>query len=570
MRNITARLNYLLDQEDKKSLAKNVILSIVVSMNEALGVGLIVPFVAAATDYSIIDNNEYLNALYVLFWLDDKRIFIIFLGGILLVYYILRGGVNLYYAYRLANFSEKMYFKISKRLYGRYLSMKYDRFVEVGTPTLTKTLVTESHFVTHVISSALLIMSEVLLVLMIATMMLIANFQMTLVMSGIFFIVFIVFRYTLSVRIKELGVEREGSHKAFYKIINDTFRNYKYVKTNNSNEFLTDEFLSTSSKFVETNIKAAVISNIPRIILEIVGFGIIILVIGYVMLLNNSTLGEALPVISLYAMALYRLMPSMNRIITSYNQLLYYDKSLDVVSHEVNIKVEDSCSKELDFNSKITLENITFFRKHRKIFDDISLNIKKGNRVGIVGESGSGKSTLVDILMGLIEPEKGRMLVDENIVGREELTCIRGLIGYVPQKPFLFHGSVTDNVAYGKKIDSNKIDKALKIAQIHEHIVKNGGVDTYVGEDGVLLSGGQMQRIAIARAIYAEPKILILDESTSALDAITAMSIIKNVYNLDKNITVVIITHNQEILYQCDAVYEIKDCKINPIKIGNR
>jgi len=192
------------------------------------------------------------------------------------------------------------------------------------------------------------------------------------------------------------------------------------------------------------------------------------------------------------------------------------------------------------------------------------LEIIKGERVGVIGESGSGKSSLINLLLGLIEPRKGQILIDDVRLNDGNITSWRSKIGYIPQQIYLIDSSIRDNIVFFNDYDNEKFDKCIEKANLAHFISED--IDDRIGENGIMLSGGQAQRVAIARALYISPDIIILDEATSALDKETEREIINEIYQLDKDITVIIISHNEGILDKCDKIIRVSDQNVQRIK----
>jgi ATP-binding cassette subfamily B protein len=266
-----------------------------------------------------------------------------------------------------------------------------------------------------------------------------------------------------------------------------------------------------------------------------------------------------LPTLSLFVLALYRLLPSINRIVNGYNVLTYHHQSIKIINEELKINQENLENKTVLFNHKIELTNIDFSYQKKSALKDITLTINKGEKIAFVGKSGAGKSTLVDLIIGLYQPNKGIVRVDNTVIDESNLQSWRSQIGYIPQQVYLFDGTIESNICFGRKLDRVLLDKVLRQANIFEFLQTKQGVDTLVGEGGIQLSGGQKQRIAIARALYGQPEILVLDEATSALDDKTEQKIMSEIYNISKDKTLIIIAHRLSTIKDCDKVYEIKN-----------
>ena len=276
-----------------------------------------------------------------------------------------------------------------------------------------------------------------------------------------------------------------------------------------------------------------------------------------------------LPTVGAFVAAAFRIIPSANRIIASIQQFKYGQPVIDLFYAEFklleSITQKNSFDDAMIFNKSIVIDKILFsYNNNRKgkTLSDISLNIKKGEFIGIIGPSGSGKSTLIDVILGLLEPESGFILVD-GVDIKSNMKGWQNIIGYVPQTIYLIDDTLKNNIAFGitpSDICEKKLLDAIKSSQLDEFInTLPEGLDTMVGERGVMISGGQRQRIAIARALYKNPSIIILDEATSALDEITENGVIEAVNLLQGLKTVIMVTHKPSILLKCDKIFKIEN-----------
>jgi len=243
-----------------------------------------------------------------------------------------------------------------------------------------------------------------------------------------------------------------------------------------------------------------------------------------------------------------------------YNTIAYNGKSTDIVLDHLNIAIEKVSKQNIPFNKEIFIQSINFsYQGSKKIITNCSLSIKKNERIAIVGESGSGKSTLVDLISGLLTLSSGKILIDGIELSSNNLQNWREKIGYIPQNIFLFDGTVAQNVCFDRVYNKEKLINSLKLASIYNFLLDRDGIDTKVGDGGVHLSGGQAQRIAIARALYGDPEILIFDEATSALDPETEKNIMHDMYLLTRNMTFLLITHKLSIVSECDRIFRMKN-----------
>ena len=306
------------------------------------------------------------------------------------------------------------------------------------------------------------------------------------------------------------------------------------------------------------------ISSLPRFFLELISIIGISGFAFYLIKVDNTNLFSTLGV---FIAATFRIIPSINKIITSLQNLKYQDSSLDLLVNESKkLGKENRQNKNYSltkFDRTIKLKNINFkySKKGISILKNIYLKINKGEMIGIVGGSGSGKTTLIDIILGLHKPDSGEIIIDDLVIKDYKIKNLIKGIGYVPQNIFLIDDTIKNNIALGippDKINDEYLFSAIKNAQLDNFINDlPSGVETKVGEKGIQISGGQIQRIGIARALYNQPEILILDEATSALDNKTERNFIDSIEILKKKQTIIMIAHRMTSLKNCDKIFEL-------------
>jgi ABC-type multidrug transport system fused ATPase/permease subunit len=280
---------------------------------------------------------------------------------------------------------------------------------------------------------------------------------------------------------------------------------------------------------------------------------------------------DIIPVLGLFVAAAFRLLPSLSRILSALHSLNYSSSVTNMLEKEVKLEVQEGCLKEkIDgskFQDNIQLDNIkfTYPSSSKETLNKISINIGCMESIGFVGTSGAGKSTIIDIILGLLKPDSGRILVDGADI-QNDLRGWQSQIGYVPQSVYLTDDTLRNNVAFGlsdENIDDNAVWHAIKAAQLEELVTgQPKGLKTVVGERGVLLSGGQRQRIGIARALYNSPSILVLDEATSSLDIDTEREIMETINVLHGSKTIIIVAHRLSTVEGCDRIYRLKDGRV--------
>lgn len=557
------KLNYLFTKKDKKKLIGLLLMSILLSAIETIGITAIMPFISISSDNSLIFTNEYYKFVYDYFSLNSSKEFIIYFGLILILFYAFRGLYIVLYGYLLNKFSMDKYKMFTNKIFENYVNMPYNKFVTLNTGTMSKTLTSEAYQLAFVIQNMMIFISELLIIILLYILLLLVDIEMTLLLTLILGIKVILLKLTISKRIKNKGDKRSSIQNNLYKIINETFGNFKIIKFISNQKLVIESFSEITSKYSKVYTTSNTLQLVPRSVLEMTGFSMLIGIVIY-LVAYSSDITTMIPIISMYALALYRILPAITKILNSYNNIIFHSKSLDIVYSDMLFEHEKEYSDTILFKNKITVYNLSFsYDGTQNILDKVSLEIIKGKKIAFIGKSGSGKSTLVDLLCGVYKPNTGKIVVDDVVLSNINILSWRSKIGYIPQSIYLFDGSISENISFGREYNEQKIIDVLKQANIYKTIMNKNGLDTLVGEGGVQLSGGQKQRIGIARALYGEPDILVLDEATSALDIDTEEAIMDEIYKVSKNKTLIIIAHRLSTIDRCDIKINVEELNKN-------
>jgi ABC-type multidrug transport system fused ATPase/permease subunit len=562
------KLRKILSFKDKLFFIYLVFFSVIVSLIETIGISLIMPFVAVASDFTVIETNKYYKYFYNIFNFETKINFVIAFGFCLLAFYILRSLINIFYSYAMAKFSYGASCRLSVNLFNKYMKMPYRNFIDKNSANLTKTITTETLFFALFLQAVLLILSEVFVLISIYSLMLYVNWRVSLALTLILALNGLLLIRTISKKIKTSGDDRADFHKKIFEMLNSSFGNFKLIKLKSNIRRISDKFLKINDAFKKANVVHTGLSAVPRLFLEGLGFCMIISITMVVIYKSQADISGILPLISMFILALYRLLPSANRIMTSYNNLMFYNKTFDIIYSEVDQPQEDLKEDDIIFEKEIRLKNIMFgYLQNKPILNKVNLVIRKGEKIAFTGQSGSGKSTLVDIIIGLYKTREGEILADNIKITDNNIAALRKQVGYIPQSIYLFDGTVADNVALGETYDEKRVIDVLTQAKIFDFLQKEqNGIKTQVGENGIKLSGGQKQRIGIARALYSNPAILVLDEATSALDDAMETKIMEEIYDIAENKTLIVIAHRLSTIAKCQKVYKIENCSVELIK----
>ena len=558
------KLFAVLSLQDKRFFYALLAFSVLISFIESFAISLIMPFVSVASDFSLFERNAYLRQIDEFFSLPKYEL-VAYFGLLLIVFYVLRAFLNALYFYLLARFSKGRYHLFALRLFRKYLNLDYESFTRQKHSALLKTITQEAFNLSTMLASFLLMMSELFVVALIYALMLVVDYQITLFLSVFLLANALILVRVLSPMMKKAGAKREAAMSAFFETLSTNLNNFKFIKLKGKEESVAHLFSEQSFAFSRANITSETINAFPRLFLEAVGFCVLVFIVVALIWQRQSDIHTALAMISLFVLALYRLMPSANRIITSYHDLLYYKNSLNIVYNALYEKDENLGDEKVSFEKDLVLKNVNFAYKNKPLlFENLNFTLKKGEKIAFIGESGSGKSTLVDMLMGLLPPNSGEILVDGRKLSAQNLKNFRQKIGYIPQQIYLFNDTIAKNIAFGEEFDEKMLERVIKQANLQSFITSlKDGANTIVGDGGGNLSVGQKQRIAIARALYLSPQILVLDEATSALDNESEAKIMSEIYKISSDKTLIIIAHRLNTIEQCDKIYRVEKGKIS-------
>jgi len=564
-KNYFKKIQLLVDKKAKIRIIWLIIFSVFISILETFTLASIMPFIDIATNFDKIQTNQYYQQAFIFLGFQSEVNFAIVLGFFLVVLFIFRGLVNLVHSHVIFNFSESLYAQITQKLFETYLKMPYKAFVKKNSSYLTKAIVSEASQIPYVINSVLLMMSEALVIIFLYILMMVTNWKITIVVTVILLFKMLFLSKTISKKIKSVGVIREKSGSQFHEIINKFFGNFKQLKLHDQQRIkgVKDEFSTAIKSYANANAASSFLSSVPRLFIETFAFSMMVILLTSLVYLAQEDVAFIIPTISLFAIIIYRFLPSINRIINGYNLVMYYHKSIDVVESEFATEQEILGGQIIEFKEKIELIDVNFSYEKNEVLRSVNLIIYKGEKVAIIGESGSGKSTLVDLIIGLHRADQGKIQIDNNFVDNTNLLSWRSQVGYIPQQVYLFDGTIAENVCFGRNEDKHLLETVLKQANIFDFLQTKQGLNTLVGEGGVQLSGGQKQRIAIARALYGQPEILVLDEATSALDSKTEGKVMQEIYQITQNKTLIIIAHRLGTIKYCDRIYRMKSGKLN-------
>ena len=562
------KISFLLSYKERLQAILLLVMTLIMALIDMLGVASILPFIALITNPEILETNIILKNIYLTsksFGVETKQDFLIIAGIVVFILLIISISFKALTTYIQIRYIKTCEYSIAMRLINGYLHQTYSWFLNRNSSILGKSILSE---VSNVVSRGLM-----------PLMSLITNSFITLTLFGLLLFtepkitfiaiitisLFYALVYKLNLNLlNKIGKEVFNANEERYKISSEAFGAFKEIKIGDLEETYIKQFSSPSKSIAKNSALWSVLNQVPRFALEAVAFGGMLLIVLFFMTITGD-ITKVLPIIALYAFAGYRLIPALQKIYISFTSLHYVGPALDSLHNDLrNLKpnVQNIHKDSLKLKNNICLKNIhySYPNSSKTALKNINLIIPANKTIGLVGATGSGKTTTIDIILGLLEAQKGTLEIDGTVININNIRAWQRSIGYVPQQIFLADNTVSSNIAFGVNIDDinqEAVEKAAKIANLHEFIINELPLkyQTTVGERGIRLSGGQRQRIGIARALYHKPKILVLDEATSALDNLTEKSVMNAIKSLENNITKILVAHRLSTVRYCDNIY---------------
>jgi ATP-binding cassette, subfamily B, bacterial PglK len=565
-----------------KSISFMLSLFLLTSFLEVIGIGMVGPFIALATNPGAIRQNPWLGDIYTKLHLTSEIQFLQLFGIAVIVLFYIKAFLNFSAQKYIFEFGFGQQAMIASRLMKAYLSAPYTFHLDRNSANLIQNINNETErFANGLMMPLLSTISNSIIIIALAFLLVKTNAMAMLIIGGVLLFAFLIV-YGLKDRLKRWGEEGSDARTQIIRSINHGLGGLKETKVIGCESYFEVEMQKQAHKFGKSAALAVSFSNLPRFMIEafLVTF-LIIFTVLFVTSLHGSS-QDLSAVLGIFALASIRLLPAISNVFTSINGIRYSAFSLNQIYSDLknlenarNKQLEFSASKasptqnrkKITFDEKICLESVTYQYPNsaKTSLKEISLTIKKGQSIGLVGKSGAGKTTLVDVILGLLIPQEGDILVDGQSV-YQNIRDWQDLIGYVPQSIFLIDDTLERNIAFGvpdSQIDRNRLQKAIEAAQLIELVEQlSNGLETMVGERGVLLSGGQRQRVGIARALYHEREVLVFDEATAALDNETEALVTEAIKSLIGTKTIVIIAHRLTTIKDCDVVYRLERGKI--------
>ena len=583
------KISYLFDRKQKLQFVGLGILILIGGMLETVGVSMMVPVVQGIMDPEALVSNEIVQKVTNVLHIDLSNMMqagganrlITAMLAFMIVVFIVKNTYLLFQTYVQNTFVTRNRNKMISRVMREFLNRPYEDYLGADIPTVFRLTDSDIPTAFQLILVLIQMITEVVVSAFLCIVLVVVSPVMTLFIVVIFLGMTLLLTKLLKPRLNAIGRKNQEIQSRIAKWRIQSIYGLKDVKVLNREEFFIRNYYESGSIGANVARNYAVLNNLPRLLIETI-FIVSMLAFIMVYMLGGGNINVLIPQLTAFAVAAIRIMPSANRINTYISEIAYSQPCLDYLYENLNesMKMDVNGSvtglgKEKDDNrkerpvlqDKIVLDHITFAYPgtDKNIFTDAHMEVKRGQSVGIMGPSGVGKSTIVDILLGLLHTKEGSITWDgRNIFDNYEAWLAQ--IGYIPQSIYLVDESIRDNIAFGidaDKIDDKRIWEVLEEAQLKEFVEElPEGLDTKIGDRGVRISGGQRQRLGIARALYHDPEILVFDEATSALDNDTEKAVMDAVNSFHGKKTMVIIAHRLNTIAKCDVIYKVENEKM--------
>ena len=539
---------------------------------DTIGIGMVIPIINVLIDNDFTNKFQFIQNIIDYLGNPKKEELLISMVVFLLSIFLIKNIFLGILTWKKENFTYSVANLYAKQLLNNYFNKPYLFHKNNNSSKLINNLVHETSVASAQFVLAFIdLIIEIILLSALFFLLLFVEPLVTMAMLLIF--AFVGSLYFLLVKKKMLnyGYIRQKTNAQKLKLYKEFFLNIRFLLIYKKTKRIFNAIFDNLNKIKNLNTRYTFLQSFPRLLFEyliIIIFGSF--VIGYIYS-DHLLIQNLIPTLALFSAAAFRMLPSINKIVIKLQNLKYAKSAMELISNEINNNygVKNNKKNEEQFIFKnLNFKNVFFKYDNRQdyVIEDATFNIEKGKIYGFIGKTGSGKTTLTDLIMGLLDVKRGEIKLNNKFDLSEIKFDWHKKIGFVPQNIFLEDDTIKNNIAYGEfdeGINKNNLSKSIKSAQLEDFISNlANGLSTQVGENGSKLSGGQIQRIGIARALYFNPEILILDEITSSLDSNTEEQILNVIKNLKNEITIILITHKTSAMVICDEIFEVNNKKI--------
>ena len=556
----------------KSYLILLVFLMLVSILIDILSLGLIIPYVSGILNLQDSSSSFYFFDISFLKKYSQQNL-IFFLTISLIIIFFIKAIFSIFIRWMISIFSFKQFAILQVKVLNVYQNMNYEDHISRSNSEYIRNIRELCGECLTNIELTLKSLSEIIVLLVIVLFLGFVNYKILFLFFFTIlpiFIIYEIFLKKVNIKFGEKKIEAMGK---MYNNIDVSMRGHKEIKVLQKESFFKKNLEKFANIVYETQKKSVLITDSPRYVFE---FLIVLVSLSLILISSkNFDLNNYIPIVSMYCLAAIRLLPSITFLASSLSRVAYGHSAVSTIVGDLTKLEDKDNNKKQVFTEEfknLKMQNIDFFYKNTgaSILENVDFELKKNDCIGIMGKSGEGKTTLIDIMLGLLKPQKGEIIINGKLIDNYGSNFFDS-IAYVPQEPVILDEKISTNISLEideKKIDFEKLKFAINQANFEE-VVKNlpKKIETIVGANGIRLSGGQNKRLALSRAFYHGKKIIIIDEATSALDFETESNIAEEIKNLKGKTTIVIISHNENILKYCNRIYTIKDKSIKSVDI---
>ena len=552
---LTKNIFHVLTKNEKKVFVIYLLLSIANTILEIVSISVIILLLLIISGQDISNSN-----LYLLFKIIPFNQTVYNISFLMISIVLLKTVFQIIFSYNQEKISYKITKRINNSLYEKFIDLKYTSYINENLPKVLRILNHESIRIgNQLISPFITMINETFLLILIISFIFFYDPVLGLSFFLLSFTLLLIFNLSINKIIKGLGEKVTETNTSRIKLINETFKAFDIIKLFNKNKTFKFQFDQMTEKVTNAAFKNLFYLKLPKSIFELIIFLVVFGMILILVLTDNEAL--LISYLSVSAISIYKIIPTLNKLSNSFQGVQYFSRPLKEIVDYLKIDQESYQIKTTKNFNTISYKNYSFNYEFDMIIENVYFKIRKNDFIGIFGPSGSGKSTFIKLISGLMSPNKGEVLIDDEKINSLEL---RNYFSYVPQESIILDEDVFCNISLEfehSMIDKNKVLEILKKVDLFEKFKEN--LNSSLGESGIKISGGQKQRIAIARALYHNKRVLILDESTSNLDVKTEARIIDLLKKLSSEIVIIIISHKKSSLEKCNIIYEINNKSIN-------
>lgn len=566
----TVKMMFQIFENKQKRQLIWLLLAIIVGAGvELVSLSSVLPFVEMITEPDTMMDDRYVQIVSGMTGVTEFSALVILMCALIIGLFVIK---NIYVVF-LSNFQYQFTYyglrDLSSKVMNGYMEKSYPFFLNHNSAELLKSVQTDTNMFYVTVLNGTQLISECIVSFVLVIYLIIKDPVIAISMAVVLGIFAFGFMSIFRKAFKRMGNEYRVFVEEQIKCMHQSFGGIKEIKISDNEQFFKDQFWDIAAGLAKNQVKNGLYNAIPKPMMETMVIGVILVIVAIKTASGNSA-ASFIPIITVFALAAFRLLPSVNKISSYVGVIMYNKVAVEAVYNEVNemkgnlSRRENTIEEEIQFHKAISLNDVVFAYEgaEKNVIDHVSLEIQKNTSVAFIGPSGAGKTTIVDVMLGILKNQQGSITVDGTDI-RNAMSGWHKKIGYIPQVIYLMDDTIRNNIAFGLKaelIDDNQVWRALEEAQLRSFVESlEDGLDTMVGELGTRLSGGQRQRIGIARALYRQPELLVLDEATSALDNETERAVMEAIDSLHGKLTLIIIAHRLTTIKNCDVIYEIKD-----------